>query len=278
MKITYWGTAAAEGIPSAYCSCPLCEKARSLGGKNIRTRAQMLIDDQLLVDLGPDTFSHSLQYHTNLVDIRDILITHSHSDHFYGEDLLFRAEPYGHGGLDWPATLHGNQKVGRIFQDIIKTYNDSQYLDRCVRFHEIQGFIPFEAGGYLVTPLPTVHDFAEECFIFEILSKIDGKRLLYGNDSAYFPSETMAYLEGRRFDLISLDCTMGGAPECASHMSMAVCVRLAARLREQKTADEGTVIIVTHFSHNNGLLHEELSALGEKHGFVTAYDGMSLTL
>ena len=33
MKLKYFGTAAAEGWPGLFCSCPTCEEARRLGEK-----------------------------------------------------------------------------------------------------------------------------------------------------------------------------------------------------------------------------------------------------
>ncbi|MBQ8533797.1 MAG: hypothetical protein IJ462_03090 [Clostridia bacterium] len=53
MKIKYLGTAAAEGIPALFCQCETCEKARKTG--IIRSRAQAIIDDCILLDFGPDT-------------------------------------------------------------------------------------------------------------------------------------------------------------------------------------------------------------------------------
>lgn len=43
MKITYLGTAAAEGFPAMFCNCEYCREAKKLGGKNIRTRSQAII-------------------------------------------------------------------------------------------------------------------------------------------------------------------------------------------------------------------------------------------
>ena len=34
MKIRYLGTAAAEGWPALFCSCPICTKARAEGGRS----------------------------------------------------------------------------------------------------------------------------------------------------------------------------------------------------------------------------------------------------
>ena len=49
MKIKYLGTAAAEAFPAIFCNCKYCEEARELGGKNIRTRSQSLVNDDLLI-------------------------------------------------------------------------------------------------------------------------------------------------------------------------------------------------------------------------------------
>src|SRR5699024_7123072 len=51
MKLTYLGTAAAEGFPALFCNCPACREAARLGGRNIRTRSQALINRDLLLDL-----------------------------------------------------------------------------------------------------------------------------------------------------------------------------------------------------------------------------------
>ena len=50
MRLTYLGTAAAEGFPAIFCNCEYCNEARRLGGKNIRTRSQALVNDDLLID------------------------------------------------------------------------------------------------------------------------------------------------------------------------------------------------------------------------------------
>ena len=55
MKLTYLGTAAAEAVPAIFCNCEICKEARKLGGKNVRTRSQALINDDLLLDFPAGT-------------------------------------------------------------------------------------------------------------------------------------------------------------------------------------------------------------------------------
>ncbi|MBQ5791771.1 MAG: hypothetical protein IIW19_03595, partial [Clostridia bacterium] len=62
MKLTYLGTAAAEGVPALFCDCPTCRYSRKHGGRNVRTRSQALIDDALLIDMGPDALMHALNF------------------------------------------------------------------------------------------------------------------------------------------------------------------------------------------------------------------------
>ena len=50
MKIVVLGSGG-FGYPLAFCGCEYCSKARELGGKNIRKRASILINDEMLIDL-----------------------------------------------------------------------------------------------------------------------------------------------------------------------------------------------------------------------------------
>ena len=56
MKIVFLGTAAAEGVPGLWCKCPYCEHARKVGGKEIRRRCSYCVDDDTMIDFGPDSF------------------------------------------------------------------------------------------------------------------------------------------------------------------------------------------------------------------------------
>ena len=49
MKITFLGTAAAEGVPAIFCNCEYCQNARLKGGKNIRTRSQEIINEYIKI-------------------------------------------------------------------------------------------------------------------------------------------------------------------------------------------------------------------------------------
>ena len=62
MRITFMGTAASEGLPGAFCQCRDCMEARKLGGRELRSRSQILVNEDLLVDMGPETYWKSVLY------------------------------------------------------------------------------------------------------------------------------------------------------------------------------------------------------------------------
>jgi glyoxylase-like metal-dependent hydrolase (beta-lactamase superfamily II) len=95
MKITYYGTAAAEGIPGLFCKCRVCENARKVKGKEIKTRSQALVDDKILIDFPADTYMHALNYGLPLEDIHTCIVTHSHMDHLYERELWCRCPGIG---------------------------------------------------------------------------------------------------------------------------------------------------------------------------------------
>ena len=80
MKIKFLGTAAAEGIPALFCDCRVCQNARRVGGKEIKTRSQAIVDDKILIDFPADTYTNLPNYvhlvHTMMLCNVNILSSH----------------------------------------------------------------------------------------------------------------------------------------------------------------------------------------------------------
>jgi phosphoribosyl 1,2-cyclic phosphate phosphodiesterase len=128
LKIKYLGTAAAEGWPSLFCNCDYCIKARALGGKNIRTRSQCIIDDKILIDYPSDSYTHALNYNVDLSHIHSILITHTHQDHLYLEDLGLRSDGFSHK-IDGELSIYGNDTLAKKYCDFYKSNPNDTHLD-----------------------------------------------------------------------------------------------------------------------------------------------------
>lgn len=272
MKLTYYGTAAAEGVPALYCSCDTCKYSRAHGGKNIRTRSQALVNDSLLIDMPPDTLYHFQHLGLPLNEIEHVLITHKHPDHLHPPTINVRSKGFVTHDIS-PINIYGSMPtIDLVFDELRK----SGVKDRGVwNLYEIAPFETKSIGGFNVTPYKANHDFHTYPYIYEIF---DGeKRLLYGHDTGLFLDETWHYLEAGRpyFNLVSLDCTMGVASSSGHHhMNVDDCVKVKEKLISLGCADENTVFVLNHFSHNGHISYDELVSTAEKRGFLVSYDGM----
>lgn len=276
MKIKYLGTAAAEGWPAVFCHCKDCEEARKRGGKNIRTRAQVLINEDLLMDFGPDTYLHSLAHKVDLAKVRTVLLTHSHTDHFYPSELIMHGEPYAMEMEKHPMTLYGNEKCRQFIEWSVEHENGGVPLCDSVRFQLTKPGDRLTPEGYEVLPLAARHDMTEQCMIYSVKDTDSGKCLLYANDTGLFPDETWERIRGLHFDLVSMDCTMGIRGGYDGHMSFDDNLEVKRRLLQMGCADEKTIFISTHFSHTCCMPHEELTEMAAEHGIRIAWDGMEV--
>lgn len=274
MKLKYYGTAAAEGWPGIFCRCSCCIAAKTAGGKNIRTRSQALVDDNILIDLPPDTYLHMIRDGLDMPGIRHVLITHTHQDHFYPEELLFRCGGFAHG-VNEPLMLYGSDAMVRRLEKYAAEHpgNEGHLSDR-IAWRELKPYEAVDIDGYSVTAMLANHDRNECCYIY--LIQRQGESLLYGNDTGFFPEATWDHLSGKKLKLVSLDCTMGKFAEGSNHMGLPDVLRVKEKLKEIRCADENTGFIATHFSHNGQLLHDELVQAFHPSGMTVAYDGMQI--
>lgn len=275
MIVKYLGTGAAEGIPAVFCHCEICRYARKHKGRNIRTRSQAIIDGELLIDFGPDTFLHSLKYDIELANIQVCFITHSHDDHLYLEDL--RARRRSRANLD-PGTPT-LCVYGGIGVKIVLNPREDGYVtkDNSVLFCEIK---PFEQVNvlekYQITAIPAVHN-TEEPFVY-IIEK-EGRVFLYGHDTDYFQENVWDYFRenGVYFHAISLDCTEAIKHiEYPGHMNFERMQNVCERLRKEGCIDHNTQVIANHFSHNGLANYEKTVEVGKSLGYLVSYDGMEI--
>lgn len=276
MEIQYLGTAAAEGCPALFCSCEICERAREVGGKELRTRTQSIIDGEILIDFPPDTYTHALNYSLHLGKVKHLLVTHSHMDHFFPVELIHRHEHFGHGAQGM-LHVYGSEAVEKAFYDAVLIERFKVHpLDDAVKFVRISPFADFMADEYHIIPIPADHDKRETCFIY-IIEK-DGKCLLYGHDTGMNLSrETWDCIFSHKYNLVSLDATMGQKQIGGYHMGLPDDLAFIKMLEEHECVDSDTVKVINHFSHNGEMTHKQLEEFAEEHGLVAAYDGMKVS-
>jgi len=276
MEFRYLGTGAAECWPALFCSCDNCKRAMAAGGRNIRSRSQSLVNGDLLIDLPPDTYLHVVQHGLDLTKVKHILFTHGHEDHFYLYDLHRTYPPYAHGELGGhieKINIYGNKRIVGHAEQF------DNYAD-ILEFSEVRAFETFTAGEYEITPLAADHDFSQDCFIYII--EQGRNKMLYANDTGYFPEETWDYLQkntgGKKFGFVSLDTTYGMLDSRRGHMGISAANEVKLRLVEMGAADTGTVFCFNHFSHNGEKTYDELVPIAGEMGFLVSYDGMGVSL
>lgn len=272
MKIEYLGTAAYEGVPSPFCRCEVCKKSRALGWRNIRSRSQALVNDELLLDFNADTVSHYHRYGFDFERLCACLITHSHCDHLYTDDIEIAAECYSHEHR----TL--NFYAARSGYDMIRSVAYKTGGGVSVTLVEAGKRFAAGDGRYSVMPMNANHMPQTSPVIYSIAC--EGKRMLYAHDTGVFPEDTWELLEKEgRFDLVSIDCTgcLGlGGDWVDGHMSLGSVLKVLERMRSLDLIDGDTVVVANHFSHNGGQTYDEMCAAAEKYGIVVSYDGLTI--
>ena len=280
MKFKYLGTAAAEGIPALFCECEQCKKARALGGRNIRSRTQAIVDGTLLIDWPADAFMHSIIHGIDFTRIESLLITHSHEDHYYPQDFGNRRKWFGLLNDDCPQlTIYGSDDLYDGFALNVEKHqrNFPRDIPNTVNLKVVSPFEPFTASGYEITALPAYHGTPNP-YIY--LIEKDGKAMLYAHDTDIFFDRVFDYLRvnEKKLNFVTLDCTMGDRDfKYHGHMSLSRNVVVKEKLCEIGAADKDTIFAVNHFSHNGvGILYDDMCAAAEKVGFIVSYDGMEI--
>ena len=273
MKVTYLGTAAAEGMPAVFCNCEYCKEARKLGGKNIRTRSQAIINDDLLIDFPADSYSHFLSNNIDGDAIKYLFVTHSHMDHFYINDFAIRDGAYAHDMRVDRLAVYCSKGAA---EKLDKTDGVEKYT---IDYKALKPFEQVELKEYKVTALPAKHYPGDGALFYIIQGE---KTVLYAHDTGYFFEEVFDFIKEKNFvfDMISLDCTNVDIPisDEGHHMGIDNINRLVERLEKIGAINGETKKVVNHFSHNGAPLQHKLEERVKPFGYIVAYDGLSIEI
>jgi len=273
MRIKVLGTAAAEGWPALFCNCSACNRAREAGGKNLRTRSSLQVDDLLKIDLPPDTLVHAHRHELHLERLRYLLLTHSHADHISPGELEYVFSPFAVPARSEELRVIGNsESIGLIKNEIeSRLSGDSGLLT------EIESFCTLNLEPYTVTVIKAFHGTDNHSLNYIV--ERDGRSFLYTCDTGFYKEETWEFLAGRRVDLVISECTEGpNRADYKTHMGFPDVLDFRRRAEKAGLTDGDTRWVLTHFSHGGGLLHGELEALVAPGGFEVAWDGMDIDL
>ena len=221
---------------------------------------------------GPDSYASELRFGIDSGKMRHLLLTHSHEDHFYQNELAYRRP--GFSVIDRPLTIHASQfTLSTVPHEYLVKLAELE-----IELHEIRPFEPFEIPEeeLRIIPLTAAHQLPYHLpgiallFIFER----GDRRIFVGNDTGPFPPETQEFLDSYPdpFDAIVLDCTMGPKRNCGGHYGGQPFVDAILGMKGKP----GCRLVANHFSHNGLASHADFEAWLNPFGIEVGYDGMEL--
>lgn len=280
------GTGASEGIPAPFCDCEICAKARSVGGKDIRTRSDFFIDEENLIDYGPDIVAQCMRNGISLAGLKNIFVTHSHEDHIDIAEMITRIstkEPLKH-----KVKIYGSQKMLDHISLAFPVYQ-SRNFEHNSWFYEKYEFIPlnpfetYAIDGISVTPILASHyGYGKDELGFNyIITDKSGKTFLYASDTGWYREETWEFLKSCniKFDYVVSECTYGNQERTdyeEGHLDIKNLIFALEKHTQNGNIDYNTPIYLTHICHLNTLNYSQMVEFfkNEPWNVIVGYDGM----
>jgi phosphoribosyl 1,2-cyclic phosphate phosphodiesterase len=252
-----------------------------VGGQSARKRSSFLINDDFLIDLGPDVTTAAAECGVDLTQVQYCLITHAHSDHFDASHLSTR-DP-GYRAIDMPRlSLYASPASLRVMSEMLKRECETADLFDPVSLdgmnlevHPIEPLQTYKAGEYEVKAFVSDHDPEVGSLIYAI--RQGRATVLYAVDSNQFSEEVWQGFRDHqlRFDVVIMDHTYGaGIIGDGRHLNANQFYEHMRRLRSENLLTDNSRIFATHISHEGNPVHEELAEYAKKHGYEIAYDGL----
>lgn len=281
MNLRFLGTGAAGGFPNPHCRCENCMAARSAGGPSIRRMCSVMIDDDLLIDLGPDVPGACVSFGLDLADVRWVLQTHDHGDHLLPVHASIRAASWAAQNampMQWFANKHaiqvildGNTKALSKMDMVI----DEPGKDARLMVTTIAPWQQLKFGDYKVLTIPANHGSAKEPMLFAINK--GGRSLLYASDTSELPADVWPRVSdmGWKFDVVVFDHNDGFARRWSNTHSGSEGVRHEmVRMGELGLVEDSTKLFGTHLGHHSNSVHEVESKRAQAYGYDIAFDGL----
>lgn len=274
MMLKVLGSAAAEAVPALWCECKTCRAARKNGGKDIRRRTSYLIDDDTLVDFGPDAFCQMIDFNIELPRIKRILFTHSHADHLNLVDMQWRRK--GFCVVSSKVKIFGNNTVMQKIKAL-------SFAALMIEPHTISAGSKIIDDDIEIYPLEASHclEIKGEQALNYVIGR-NSKYVLIANDTGWWPQKSWNRMRNFKLSAAIIECTMGLNPpyiDCRSgHLGANAAVEFRDKLREVGALTDKTPVFVNHFSHNGKVLHKNLCKFFKPHGIKAAYDGLTIIL
>jgi phosphoribosyl 1,2-cyclic phosphate phosphodiesterase len=281
MDLKFLGTSAGEQYPGIWCNCENCSKARSLGGKNIRRNSCLLIDKNTLIDLPYEIVSQTRDFNVDLTAVENLLVTHSHKDHFHPYILLWRYSKDNEATLKDKKlgprfsplpqlNVYGNKEVCRLVAEELP----GEIKDYALTLNEIHPFEEFEMEGKKIVPVLANHSAGKDETPLNFIISDESSTIFYGLDSGWFLPESYEFIKNFKFDMVIVESTFGLASIDRQHFDFEKVKKAAELFQDDALLKENGFIMATHLSPHHSPLHDEAEAYFENENVEVAFDGM----
>ncbi len=280
MKITFLGTGAI-GYPFAFCNCENCKTARLRKGKSIRKKASILINDDLLIDLTSDTQTSMSMYEKDLGNVKHLLQTHPHHDHF-DPNLLASRVSYITDKKQHKLDIVAHKKCLEVMSK--KIYNEEEFglLSKdgqeklLVTIKPINSGQEILLGNYKIKAIESNHDEEEGALLYVITC--NNKSIFYATDTSILTENSLKQLSSEKVNIVIMDHNFGEVNYYNSHLNDKLFLEQINKLKSLNIIDENTLIFGTHISHEGNPYHELAEKKAISNGYHIAYDGLEIKL
>jgi adenosylcobinamide kinase/adenosylcobinamide-phosphate guanylyltransferase len=240
MRVVMLGTGAAAGWPNPWCRCRSCEWMRT--HNDVRGQTSALVDGTLVIDCGPEAPRAAERLGHSLAGVRHLLFTHAHPDHTGPAALMWR----GWVDRDDPLDVAGPPAV-------IDECRRWVGPDARLRWHSLRAGDVVTLGDYTVRAVAAAHGDASigPALLYDV-SGADATRILWATDTMALPDETVAAVDGVRFDAVFLEQTNGDDLDAQTdHLDLVSWPRQIAALRARGAVGDATTLVAVHLGHGN---------------------------
>ena len=268
MEITFLGTSAGEEYPGIWCECENCGKARKWGGKNIRRNSSLVLDGDVMLDMGKTAHIQAERFGLNLRGLETLLVTHSHKDHFNTHTLWTRCAAFPPPSL---LNIFGSKQV---YDTLLSNDRyDGNHWE--VSFTAVEPFKKYLAKNLEIYCLDGNHGDGQTRAVNYIITR-SNRTFLYLTDTGWPFGETLEALLKFKYDFIITEGTSGFGEYSGGHMNFDKNLELLEFFNQNKLWKNTPDYYVTHVAPHWCPPHDEYAPVLAEHGLTLAYDGLVL--
>lgn len=271
MRLTLLGTGSADGWPNPFCTCASCNAARATGV--IRGQTAVLVEDDLLLDCGPEVPRAAARLGLSLAGVRHLLLTHAHPDHTGPAALLWRSWAERREPLDVigpPAALAACADwIGPA--DPVRQIPVRPGDRRRVGRYDVRVLAANHPDGAVLYDLAAPDLAAPDLAAANLAAADPPRRMLYATDTGPLPASTLEAVAGAGYAVVLMELTGVGD----QHLDADSFPRQLAELRRRGAITPATRVVAVHLGHRNPP-GTELSRRLERWGAEVLPDGAVL--